>query len=141
MARTGALYQLDGIRGFEADIQRASADMRAKLSSAASSTAIAIKNKAQALAPKDKGDLAANISFEGKGLNWIVGIRDVTLPSRGGKNTAHLNPWVYGVWYEFGFVTRKIQAQPYMRPAAESEDGAHRQRVESALRSSLPVTA
>jgi hypothetical protein len=60
-------------------------------------------------------------------------VEDKRVASRGGSNPAHLNPGVYGVWYEYGFVTRNIQARPFMRPAAQSEEMAHRLRLSRAL--------
>lgn len=141
MAIFQTLYQLDGARGFEADLEKASAEIRVQAERATRDTALAVRVRAQVNAPKDRGDLRANIAAQGKGLNWRVGILDVSIPSRGGHNTAHLNPWVYGVWYEYGFVTRKIAAQPFMGPAATAEEGPHVQRMDAALGRALPRAA
>lgn len=129
----GALYELQGMRGLEAALEKASASVRRGVELANRDTAYAIQRRAKSFAPRDKGDLIANIAVQGKGYNWRIGILDVSLPSRGGTNTAHLNPWVYGVWYEFGFRTRKIAAHPFMKPAVAVETPAHEARLQAAM--------
>lgn len=141
MAARFAEFQIVGVRGFEQALERASEEVRRRCARVVQDTAFRVKHRAQALAPKDRGDLARNIAAQGKGLNWRVGILDVTLPSRGGANSAHLNPWVYGVWYEYGFVTRNISAQPFMRPAAEAEAARHQDALTQALSSGLAKVA
>ena len=141
MAARFVEFDLVGARGFEQALERASAEVRRQCERVCQDTAFRIMHRAKALAPKDRGDLVRNISAQGKGLTWRVGILDVTLPSRGGSNSAHLNPWVYGVWYEYGFVTRKIQAQPFMRPAAEDEAPKHLDRLTEAVNGGLEKAA
>lgn len=141
MPRVGVLFELQGHRDLAAQLERVSDAIRDDVAEAVRDTAIAITRHAQTLAPKDRGDLRASISFQGKGLNWRVGILDRSLPSRGGRNTAHLNPWVYGVWYEFGFVTRNIAAQPFINPAAKAQDGPHEARIAAALNGGLARAA
>lgn len=133
MARVGAFYEIKGTFEFERELAGLAADVRIRAERASEETARAIARRARAGAPRDRGDLQANITFEGKGLSWRVGIADVSLPSRGGQNSAHQNPWVYGVWYEYGFVTRNIRTTPYMRPAAEAEDAPHQARISAAV--------
>lgn len=141
MATRFVEFELVGMRGFEQALERASADVRRQCERVCQDTAFRVKHRAQALAPKDRGDLARNISVQGKGLSWRVGILDVSLPSRGGRNTAHQNPWVYGTWYEYGFVTRKIQARPFMRPAAEAEAPKHLEALSEAVNRGLEKAA
>lgn len=141
MAGAGITYELQGVRGFEEQLAQASSVMRRQCEIACQDTARLIANGARARAPRDTGDLQFAITFEGKGLNWRVGLRDGTIPSRGGSNTAHLNPWVYGVWYEYGFVTRNIRTTPYMRPAAEAQDAAHVARITAAVHVGLRKVA
>src|ERR1051325_1755062 len=117
----GASFQLTGLRGFEAGLEKASAELRTLVGNANRDTAYAIQARAHALAPKDRGDLGRAIAVQGKGMNWRVWLLHLTLSGRGGRNRAHLNPSVYGVWYEYGFVTRKIAAHPFMRPAVDAE--------------------
>ncbi len=83
-------------------------------------TAYAVKSRAQSYAPRDQGDLVNAIAAQQRGKTWVVGVLDVSLPSRGG-NTAHQHPSVYGVWYEFGFTTRKIARHAFMGPASDAE--------------------
>lgn len=130
--RFAAVYELQGMRGFEAALEKASAAVRREVELANRETAYAIQRRAKSLAPRDRGDLIANIAVQGKGYNWQIGLLDVSLPSRGGSNTAHLNPWVYGIWYEFGFRTRKIAAHPFMKPAAAAEQPVHEARLQRA---------
>lgn len=141
MARFAAIYELKGVHGLEAALERAGDEVRKQVEIASRNTCIAIVAQAKALAPRDRGDLIASISFQGKGLTWRVGILDHSIPSRGGSNPAHLNPWVYGVWYEYGFVTRNIAARPFIGPAARAEEGAHEQRIAQALNTGLAKAA
>ena len=141
MAARFVEFELVGLRGFEAVLERASDEVRRQCARVCQDTAFRVMHRAKALAPKDKGDLVRNISAQGKGLNWRVGILDVSLPSRGGSNTAHQNPWVYGSWYEYGFVTRKIQARPFMRPAAEAEEAHHADALADAVNGGLEKAA
>lgn len=133
-------FSLVGARGFESALERASLEVRRQCERVCQDTAFRIKHRAQTLAPRDRGDLVRAISAQGKGLNWKVGILDVALPSRGG-NSAHQHPWVYGVWYEYGFVTRKIQARPFIRPAAEAEAERHTEALTQAVNGGLQQVA
>lgn len=137
------VFTLSAQRGFEADLQNASKEIRTDVDIACRTTAFAVKNRAKAEAEtfSDRGDLARSIAAQGKNMNYAVGILDVSLPSRGGRNTAHWNPWVYGTWYELGFASRNIAAHPFIRPAAEAEDEAHVQRVDAALGRALVPAA
>jgi hypothetical protein len=128
-----AIYELQGVRGIQDLVDRATKETKGKLERACRDTAIAVVTRAKANAPKDRGDLAASIASEGKGTNWRVGLLDRSIPSRGGSNSAHLNPSVYGVWYELGFVTRKIAQHKFMEPAIEAEAVAHQNRISAAL--------
>lgn len=125
MALRGLSYEMTGHRGLLATLEKVSPLLRRELEVLNRQTAYAIKHRAQTNAPKDRGDLAANISVQGKGMNWRVGVLDVAIASRGGSNTAHLNPSVYGVWYEYGFVTRSIAKHPFMRPAVDAVQPSH----------------
>jgi bacteriophage HK97-gp10 putative tail-component len=135
------LYTVPNLRDFTARLEVASKEIRDRVGKASQQTAINVKNRAVLGAPRDKGDLANNIAVQGKGLNWRVGVLDVSLPSRGGNNSAHQHPWVYGIWYEFGFTTRNIRRHAFMEPAATAEESAHIQRVSEALDSSLKGVA
>jgi hypothetical protein len=134
----GVTYSLTGLRSLTSILEVAPAVVREQIGRHNRDTIFAIARRAQADAPKDKGDLARSISVQGKGLNWRAGILDVSLPSRGGDNTAHLNPWVYGQWYEFGFVTRKIAAHPFMKPAVDAETPGYEAGLEQ-LAQQLPA--
>lgn len=141
MARLGAFYELTAVRGFERALERASDAMRRRAEQVSRETAFNVQRRARALAPRDRGDLAAHIAVDGKGLNWRVGIVDTSLPSRGGRNTAHLNPWVYGTWYEYGFVTRKIARREFMGPASRAEAPRHQAALSAALSGALAEVA
>lgn len=128
-----ALYEIPAARGFERALERASAEARKRAERVSRDTAINVTRRARALAPRDRGDLINAISFDGKGLNWRVGLVDTRIPSRGGDNSAHLNPSVYGVWYEFGFVSRQIQRREYMGPSSRAEQPRHAEALAQAL--------
>lgn len=140
MAARFVEFELVGSRGFEAAIERASDEVRRNCERVCQDTAFRVMHRAKALAPRDKGDLQRVIAVKGKGLNWRVGLLDVSLPSRGG-DTAHQHPWVYGVWYEYGFVTKRIQARPFMRPAAEAEADRHLEALSAAINAGLEKVA
>lgn len=133
-------FQLVGARDLEAKLERASLEVRRRCERICQDTALRIKNRAQSLAPRDKGDLVRAIAAQGRGLNWRVGILDVRIPSRGGQSS-HQHPWVYGVWYEYGFVTRNIPAHPFMRPAADAEEERHYNEMSQAVNEAIDQVA
>lgn len=132
MAR-GVSIDVLGVGGFVGDLDALRHDVRARLEDAIDDTAQAIKYRARVNVARDKGDLARAIDVGGRGVNRVVGLVDGSVPGRGGKNSAHLNPWVYGLWVESGLKNRRMEAQPFMGPAADAEEQRHLQRVEQAL--------
>lgn len=132
-----ALISLQGVRGIQDLVERATTETKRGLERACRATANAVAARAKQGAPKDRDDLAASIVTDGKGTAFRVGLVDRNIPSRGGNNAAHLNPSVYGVWYEFGFNTRKIARHEFMYPAAEAEQDAHEQRIGAELNAAL----
>lgn len=131
MAR-GVSYQLTGLRDLTAVLERASVEVRTAVERVNRDTAYAIRDRAKGYAPRDKGDLIASISVDGKGMNWRVGLRDARIPSRGGHNSAHLNPSVYGTFIEYG--TKNYPRHPFMRPAVDAERGRYEERLNAAAR-------
>ena len=131
-----AFFRMDGARGLKDALEKGGEQIATRVSRALEQTARNVQLAAQGHAPRDKGDLVRAIKYTGKGLNWRVGIDNVTLTLRGG-NSAHQNPAVYGVWYELGFVTRNIQSQPFMKPAADAEEQAHVERTEQAINAAI----
>jgi hypothetical protein len=131
-----ASFKLDGARGLQDALERGGENIKARVSRACEQTARNVQREARAHAPHDKYDLWRAIQVSGKGLSWRVGLDNVTLTMRGG-NSAHQNPSVYGVWYEYGFKTKDIDAVPYMKPAADSEEQAHVERTEAAINGAL----
>lgn len=140
MAANFVQFELVGARGFEAALERTSDEIRRQCERVCRDTAFRVMHLAKALAPRDKGDLIRVIAAKGKGLNWRVGLLDSAFPSRGG-DSAHQHPWVYGVWYEYGFVTKKIAARPFMRPAAEAEADRHYEALTVAVNGGLAQAA
>jgi hypothetical protein len=116
---SGVVFNLDGIKALKDVFGQIPGVIQQPLQNLERTTAYAVKARAQGFAPRDKGDLINAISAQKSGQSWIVGLLDVSLPSRGG-NTAHQHPSVYGVWYEYGFTHRKIARHSFMRPAAEA---------------------
>jgi HK97 gp10 family phage protein len=132
MAR-GVQFEVVGLSNLKVSIDALRDDVRERIEDAIDDTAHAIQARARVNVPRDRGDLARAIQLGGKGLRRSVGLSDGNVPSRGGRNTAHLNPWVYGAFVEFGLRARKMLAQPFMGPAADHEQTAHDLRVEKAL--------
>ncbi len=118
MPAVGVVFTMDGVDRLRDMFKQIPEAIQRPLGVLERNTAFAVKARAQALAPKDQGDLVNAIAAQQKGKTWVVGVIDVSLPSRGG-NSAHQNPSVYGTWYEFGFTTRKIARHPFMHPAAD----------------------
>ena len=116
----GALFTLDGLNRLTDVLGQIPALIQKPLQRLERDTAFSIQAKARAGAPRDRGDLANAINAQQSGQSWIVGLVDASIPSRGGRNSAHLNPSVYGVWYEFGFTHRKIARHAFMLPAAQA---------------------
>lgn len=128
-----AAFTIDGIQGLTADLDQYTESLRIRLVAATTATRLAVIADAQARAPRDQGDLVAAIQGQGAGLIQRVGLVDEDLVRRGGHNTAHRNPSVYGVWYEYGFKTRNIAAHAFMGPAAEAEAERHVDRLTDAI--------
>lgn len=133
MPRQGVQFEMLGLSDLKVSLDTIRDDVRARLADAFDDSAHAIQAKAKTRVPIDKGDLARAIGVGGRDLNRTVGLQDASVPSRGGKNSAHLNPWVYGVWVEFGLKHRKMDATPFMGPAADEEQADHDARVDAAL--------
>lgn len=132
-----ATFELIGLSTFVRDIQALAPEVRDRVAPVVERTARQIERDAQARAPRREGDLAASIEAQGRGLSWRVGIVDRDISARGGRNTAHRNPSVYGVWYEFGFLTRRIRAHPFMGPARDAADATYEQELARAVDGAL----
>lgn len=140
MAKNLVEFELVGARNFEALLDRASLEVHRQVERVCQETAFRIVQRAKSLAPRDQGHLQSVIAAKGKGTSWRVGLLDTRFPSRGGSSS-HQHPWVYGVWYEYGFVTRNIPRRPFIRPAAESEEARHEAALAEALNAGLQVAA
>lgn len=118
MAARGVVFEIQGLAGFKAALERATDDVRKRVSVAMEETAFAVKQAAQARV--EDGDLRRSIITSGRhgGLSWRVGIGDDVLPSRGGDRV-HQRPFIYGAILEHG--SKKQSARPFMRPAADVE--------------------
>lgn len=132
MARTLTLEVL-GLPDLTTSLDALRDDLRAELSGVMQRTATKIRDTAAGRAPHRTGDLARAIQAQGSGLSWRVGLVDETISSRGGRNTAHLNPSVYGVWYEFGFKTRNIASHPFMGISADEAEAGYDAAVDAVL--------
>lgn len=128
-----AAFELVGLANFVKDIEALTPQVRADLAPIVRDSAFRIRDHAQGLVPRDKGDLMRAIQARGRDLLWRVGLVDQDLPSRGGRNRAHRNPSVYGVWYEKGFVHRRIRRRPFMEPAVDAEEQVFETKLKEAL--------
>lgn len=132
-----ASFELVGLSSFVRDIQALTPEIRDRVAPVVKRTARQIERDAQARAPRDRGDLARAIQARGRDLSWRVGVVDQDLPARGGRNTAHRNPSVYAVWYEYGFVTRRILAHPFMGPARDAAEVTYESELARAVDGAL----
>lgn len=137
MARQGVSFELLGVADLKVSLDALRDDVRLRLEDAIDDSAHAIQTRAKTKVPIDKGDLARAIQLAGKGLARLIGLEDRSVPSRGGTNSAHLNPWVYGQFVEFGLRNRNMPAQPFMGPAVDEEEAAHYQRVTDAVNEAI----
>lgn len=124
----GVTFELQGLAGFRAALERATDDVRARVSQAMEVTAVAVQEHAQASV--EDGDLRREIVITPRSgprdLTWAVGISDAVIPGRGGDRV-HQRPFIYGAILERGSV--KQPARPFMRPAADVEFERFNQRV------------
>lgn len=132
-----ASFELVGLSSFVRDIQALTPEIRDRVAPVVERTARQIERDAQARAPRDRGDLARAIQARGRDLSWRVGVVDQDLPARGGRNAAHRNPSVYAVWYEYGFVTRRILAHPFMGPARDAAEVTYESELARAVDGAL----
>lgn len=133
MARRGVEFQLLGVGDLRVSLEGVRDEIRLRVEDALDDSAHAIQASARVNVPRDTGDLARAIQIAGKGLARFVGLADGRVASRRGRNSAHLNPWVYGLFVEFGLKHRNMAARPFMGPAVDREEPKHVQRVEAAL--------
>jgi HK97 gp10 family phage protein len=112
-------FRFEGLPGFKDALERATNEVRAKVSTLMEDTAADVRDSAQANVrayTHGDGDLEDAIVMEGKRLNWRVGVTDVVVSSRGGDRV-HQRPFIYGHILEHG--THDQPAEPFMRPAAD----------------------
>lgn len=133
-----ATYELTGLDAFIKDVEGLSPKLRAACEPVVERTARRLEVTAQGFAPRREGDLASAIEAQGRGLSWRVGIVDRDIPARGGTNTAHRNPSVYGVWYEVGFLHRRITKHPFMGPALDVVEPSYETDLEAAINGVVP---
>jgi hypothetical protein len=138
MARAGVTFEVLGVRDLGVDLDGLRDEIRTGLGDVMRETALSIRDNAAFHAPRDRGDLADAIQAQGKGLSWRVGIVDERIESRGGTNSAHLNPAVYGVWYEVGFISRHIRRHRFMGPAVEHQEPIFNAAVDHVMEKALP---
>lgn len=122
MAKRGVIVEINALAAFTGDLDALRDDIRERIVAAADRGVRAVQRGAQRRVPKDRGDLSNAIEVAGKGISRAVGISGDSVPSRGGHNLSHLSPWSYGEWIERGLKSRHLEAQPFMGPAADTEE-------------------
>lgn len=132
MAARGVIFEIQGLPGFKAALERAADQLRANVAAAMQETAVAVRGHARELVDVEEGDLREHIVAEGKNLNWRVGIDDgvVTTRRQSGRDRIHQRPFIYGAILERG--NRNQNAKPFMRPAADAEEARFLARIEQA---------
>jgi hypothetical protein len=133
--RGSVAYEITGIRALELRLDRVAASERVAVGEACAETAIGVEQRAKThlLQHRDRGDLIRAVGRSGRGLRYRVGIEDGAVPARGGTNTAHLNPWVYGRFLHYGTRHPVRDAFPFMEMAAAAEQAPHERRLARAL--------
>lgn len=125
---SGVTYELQGLVGFRDALERATNEVRARVSLAMEETANAIQESARAHV--EDGDLRREIITSSRSgrldLTWSVGIGETVYASRGGDRV-HQRPFIYGAILERGSI--KQPARPFMRPAADAELDRFQSRV------------
>lgn len=125
----GVIFSFEGLPGFKDALERATEDIRRKVSILMEATANDVRDDAQSNVlgtTTGDGDLADAIMVTGRRLTWRVGISDVVVSRRGGDRV-HQRPFIYGHILEHG--THDQPAEPFMRPAADT----HLARFQSRL--------
>lgn len=128
MAR-GVIFSFEGLPGFKDALERATEEIRTKVSKLMEETAHDVRDTAHGnvlASTHGDGDLADAIIVTGRRLNWRVGISDVVVARRGGDRI-HQRPFIYGAILERG--SHDQPAEPFMRPAADT----HLARFQSRL--------
>lgn len=129
---SGVSFEIQGLPGFRAALERAVDEVRANVGKAMEESAYAIRDDAVAHiegAHTEAGDLRRAIIVEGRKLSWRVGIAETVVSSRGGDRV-HQRPFIYGAILERG--SKKQGARAFMRPAADKEESRFQQRVNRA---------
>jgi hypothetical protein len=119
VAKKGVTFTFEGLPGFKDALQRATDEIRLKVSRLMEETAYAVQADARGNvrgSTGGDGDLEDAIIVVGSRLNWRVGVSDVVLSRRGGDRV-HQRPFLYGYILEHG--THDQSAEPFMRPAAD----------------------
>lgn len=131
MAVNGVVFEIQGLQGFKAALEKAVEEVRLKVGEAMQETAYAVRDRAQQDVSVDEGDLKAHIVAQGKKLNWRVGIDDGVVSSRraSGKDRIHQRPFIYGAILERG--NKDQPARPFMRPAADAEESRFLARIDA----------
>lgn len=125
----GVIFTFEGLPGFKDALERATEEIRTKVSKVMEETAYDVRDTARAnvlRTTNGDGDLADEIIVTGRRLSWRVGISDAVLARRGGDRV-HQRPFIYGAILERG--SRTQPAEPFMRPAADT----HLARFQSRL--------
>ena len=127
MGLLGVVFEIQGIPGFKAALERASDAVVANVLAAEEVTALAVRDRARA--DVGPGDLADAINAARKGKSWAVGIDDRVVETRGGDRV-HKRPFIYGAIKERG--EHNQAANPFMTRAADAELPKFEGRVRAA---------
>lgn len=127
----GVIFTFEGLPGFKEALERATEEVRTKVSKLMEETAYDVRDSARdnvRASTNGDDDLADNIIVTGRRLSWRVGISDAVITRRGGDRV-HQRPFIYGYILEWGSI--KQPAEPFMRPASDTHLARFQSRIPS----------
>jgi HK97 gp10 family phage protein len=110
-----AVATIDGLDQLRSALKETPKRARRVLRDMLKESATAVMYSGRANAPRETGALIRAIQVDGRGLSWRAGLSD-RAESIGGRQVW---PFVYGRFIEYG--TKRREARPFMRPAADGE--------------------
>lgn len=120
---SGIRVVVEGIDRTREAFRRVSVEGERRARAVVQDTAARVRDGAQRRAPRLTGELASSITTElvDSKLRTVVGINPAS-PAK-----------VYAPIIEFGWSAHGIEAQPFMRPAAEAERKQHDKAMKQAM--------
>jgi hypothetical protein len=129
MARNKTVIGIEDVGGtFRAFLKNAPRETRAYIHDAVEKTAFSMQRRMEHLAPKgpDAPHIKDALTYKRRGQRAQIGLLDATQPASPGSSESLAD---VGLFNEYN-----PNKQPFMRPAAESENAPFTKRVSDAMR-------